>query len=140
MAAYHEAAGVRSLVLALSLLELIASSPPSRPRFGTIHGGFQQIATTAIVPFNPGLWQHSSQAAPDSEESSFRPEGMVRTLCRRRVFVHSIRRMSDERLLRRSFARSRQLQQPRAQFRRAVAQRFRLCWLGGLGKPGSRQH
>ena len=52
-AAYHEAAGVRSLVLALSLLELIASSPPSRPRFGTIHGGFQQIATTAIVPFNP---------------------------------------------------------------------------------------
>ena len=48
MTAYHEAAGYRSLVLALSLLELIASSPPSRPRFGTIHGGFQQIATTDV--------------------------------------------------------------------------------------------
>ena len=24
--------------------------------------GCQQIATTAIVPFNTGLWQHSSQA------------------------------------------------------------------------------
>ena len=45
-----------------SLLELIASCPPSRPRNGTIVGWFQQIATTAIVPFNTGLWQHSSQA------------------------------------------------------------------------------
>ena len=51
MTAYHEAAGYRSLVLALSLLELIASSPPSRPRFGTIHGGFQQIATTDVQLF-----------------------------------------------------------------------------------------
>ena len=25
-------------------------------------GGFQQIATTAIVPFNSVLWHHSSQA------------------------------------------------------------------------------
>ena len=35
-----------------SLLELIASCPPSRPRNGAIVGWFQQIATTAIVPFN----------------------------------------------------------------------------------------
>ena len=86
VAAYHEAAGVRSLVLAMSHLELIASGTPSRPRNGTTSstvtasltrglrvlrmfgqsrlsdGGFQQIATTAIVPFNTGLWQHSSQA------------------------------------------------------------------------------
>ena len=86
MAAYHEAAGVRSLVLAVSLLELIASGPPSRPRNGTtsctvtasltrglrvlwmfgqsrlFDGGCQQIATTTIVPFNTRLWQHSSQA------------------------------------------------------------------------------
>ena len=34
-----------------SLLELIASCPRSRPRNSTIVGWFQQIATTAIVPF-----------------------------------------------------------------------------------------
>ena len=86
VAAYHEATGVRSLVLAVSHFELIASGPPSRPRNGTtsctvtasltrglrvlwmlgqsclFDGGCQQIATTAIVPFNTGLWQHSSQA------------------------------------------------------------------------------
>ena len=43
-------------------------------------------------------------------------------------------------MLRRSFARSRQLQQPRALLRLAVGQRDRLCWLGGLGRPESRQH
>ena len=42
-------------------------------------------------------------------------------------------------MLGRSFARSGELQQPRAPLRLAVAQRFRLCWLGGLGKPESRQ-
>ena len=83
VAAYFEAAGVRSLALAMSHLELIASGPPSRPRYGTtsctvtpqvsrevcvlrlfgqsrlFDEGCQQIATTAIVPFNTGLWQHS---------------------------------------------------------------------------------
>ena len=67
----------------MSHLELIASRPTSRPRHGTksctvtaslmrglrvlrmfgqsrlFDGGFQQIATTAIVPFNTVLWQHS---------------------------------------------------------------------------------
>ena len=47
--------------------------------------------------------------------------------------VYSIRRRFDERLLRRSFASSRQLQQPRAQLRLAVAQRVRLCQLRSLG-------
>ena len=50
-------------------------------------GGCQQIATTAIVPFNTGLWTALLAGvlwlvwwvAPDSEESSFRPDGMVRT-------------------------------------------------------------
>ena len=77
MAAYHEAAGVRSLVLAMSHLEL--SKWPALPptlRHHVLHsrrksherssrlfvGGCQQIATNAIVPFNTGLWQHSSQA------------------------------------------------------------------------------
>ena len=84
--AHHEAVGVRSFVLAMSHLELIASRPPSRPRNGTtsctvtanlkrglrvlrmfeqsrlFYGGFQQIATTAIVPFCTGLLQHSSLA------------------------------------------------------------------------------
>ena len=44
--------------------------------------------------------------------------------------VYSIRRRFDERLLRRSFACSRQLQHPRAQLRLAVAQRVRLCLEG----------
>ena len=81
VAAYHKAAGVRSLVLVTSLLELIASGSPSRTRYGTtsctvtssltkvcvcsgcseslasFDGGCQQIATTAITV----LWQHSSQ-------------------------------------------------------------------------------
>ena len=35
VAAYHEAAGVRNLVLAMCHFELIASGPPSRPRNGT---------------------------------------------------------------------------------------------------------
>ena len=43
-------------------------------------------------------------------------------------------------MLRRSFARSKQLQQRRAQLRLPVGQRVRLCWLGGLGRPESRQH
>ena len=34
-----------------------------------------------------------------------------------------------------AFARSRQLQEPRAQLRHAVGQRDRLCWFGGLRKP-----
>ena len=86
VAAYHEAAGIRSLILAMAHLELIASGPPSHPRYGTMSctvtasltrglrvfrmfgqsrlfdGGFQQIATTTIVPFNSVLWQHSLQA------------------------------------------------------------------------------
>ena len=78
------------------------------------------------------------RVAPDSEESSFRPDGMVRTLRRLRVFVFSIRRRFDERLFRRSFAR--QLLQPRAQLLLAVGQRVRLCLLEGLGMPESRQH
>ena len=58
MAAYHEAVGFCSLVLALSLLELIASGPPSRPRFGTIHGELQQIATTSTAS-GEGLTLHN---------------------------------------------------------------------------------
>ena len=80
MAAHHEAAGVRSLVLAMSHPELIASGPPpahaTAPRpaqsplvsrevcvgsgcsgsLASLMEGFQQIATTT------GLLQHSSQA------------------------------------------------------------------------------
>ena len=75
VAAYHEAAGVRSLVLAMSHLELIASGPPSGPSLTRglrvlrmfehtrlFDGRFQQISTTAIVPFYSVLWQHSLQA------------------------------------------------------------------------------
>ena len=143
MAAYHEVAGARSLVFAMSHPKLIASRPPSRPRHGTtsctvtasltrglcvlrmfghyrlFDGGRQQIATTAIVPFNTGLWPALLAGvlclvwwvAPDSEESSFRPDGMgenVASLTGSRFF-YSIRRRFDERLLRRSFARSREL-------------------------------
>ena len=55
----------RSLVLALSL-ELIASSPPSRPCNGT-------TSFTVTASLTRGL-------APVSEESSFRPDSLVRTL------------------------------------------------------------
>ena len=75
-----------ALFFAMSHLVLIACGPPSRPRFGTtsctvtasltrglrvlrmfgqsrlFNGRCQQIATTATVPFNTGLRQHSSQA------------------------------------------------------------------------------
>ena len=86
VAAYHEAAGVRSLILAMSHLELIASGPLSRPRNGTtsctvtasltrglsvlrmfgqsriFDEGCQKIAKIAIITFNTGLWQHFLQA------------------------------------------------------------------------------
>ena len=50
------------------------------------HGGCQQIATTAIVPFNTGLQQHSSQAfsglfGGSCQTVKSRP-GMVRTFSR----------------------------------------------------------
>ena len=59
--------GVRSLVLAMSL-ELIASCPPSRPCNST-------TSFTVTASLTRGL-------APDSEESSFCPDGLVRTLRR----------------------------------------------------------
>ena len=81
-------------------------------------GGCQQIATTAIVPFNTGLWQHSSQAFSDLSGKSrqtvksrhFVPAAWSEHRVVDEFFVHSIRRRFDERLLRWSFARSRQLQ------------------------------
>ena len=66
-------AGVRSLVLAMTHLELIASGPPSRPRNGTTSFTVTASLTRCLRVFSPSL---------DSEKSSFRPDGMVRTLCR----------------------------------------------------------
>ena len=57
--------GFRSLVLSLSL-ELFASFPPSRPCYGTT----SFIVTASLT----------RDLAPVSEESSFRPDGLVRTL------------------------------------------------------------
>ena len=64
-----------ALFWAVSRFELIASGPPSRPRYGTTsctvtasltRGLLRMFGQSrlfdAIVPFNTGLWQHSSQA------------------------------------------------------------------------------
>ena len=100
---YHEPAGVRSLVLAMSHLELIASCPPSRPRNGTtsctvtasLTRGLRVLRMFRQSRLFDGGCHHRLVAAlltvllwlvwcvpPHSEESSFRPDGMVRTLCR----------------------------------------------------------
>ena len=82
VAVYHEATGVRSVVLAMSHLELIASGPPSRPRYGTksctVH---RKISTTRSVCSGcsstapeEGLTNDCSDGALPDPDSTNNPE------------------------------------------------------------------
>ena len=80
----------------MSLLELIASGPPSRPRNGTTSSRCSSSLASLMECAS------SSRRPPSSHSTQFL--------------------------------------QPRAQLLLPVGQRVRLCFLGGLGKPESRQH
>ena len=78
--------------------------------------------------------------APDSEEASFRPSTAGEVAVVDEISIYSIRTRFDERLLRRSFASSRQLQQPRAHIASyPLDNEFDFANLEGLEGLNSRQ-